>query len=130
MSIWLLGGLTIFCLGVIGIYLSKIFIEVKQRPYTIVKDIYEYSPAPSDFELGGGQFEQAGKNLHELRWILEKVSRYYSGKLEAHGATARGVDWNSTESQRLRFVQLLDLIATCPLASTTTAAVTARLWTI
>ena len=39
-SIWLLGGLTIFCLGVIGIYLSKIFIEVKQRPYTIVKQTY------------------------------------------------------------------------------------------
>ena len=39
-SIWLLGGLTIFCLGVIGIYLAKIFIEVKQRPYTIVKRTY------------------------------------------------------------------------------------------
>jgi putative glycosyltransferase len=39
-SIWLLGGLTIFCLGVIGIYLAKIFIEVKQRPYTIVKQTY------------------------------------------------------------------------------------------
>lgn len=39
-SIWLLGGLTIFCLGIIGIYLSKIFIEVKQRPYTIVKQLY------------------------------------------------------------------------------------------
>jgi putative glycosyltransferase len=41
-SIWLLGGMTIFCLGVIGIYLAKIFIEVKQRPYTIVKHIYEH----------------------------------------------------------------------------------------
>jgi putative glycosyltransferase len=41
-SVWLLGGLTIFCLGIIGIYLAKIFIEVKQRPYSIVKDIYEY----------------------------------------------------------------------------------------
>lgn len=39
-SVWLLGGLTIFCLGVIGIYLSKVFIEVKQRPYTIVKQTY------------------------------------------------------------------------------------------
>jgi len=39
-SIWLLGGLMIFCLGVIGIYLSKVFIEVKQRPYTIVKQTY------------------------------------------------------------------------------------------
>ncbi len=41
-SIWMLGGITIFCLGIIGIYLSKIFIEVKQRPYTIVKEIYEH----------------------------------------------------------------------------------------
>jgi putative glycosyltransferase len=40
-SVWLLGGLTIFCLGIIGIYLSKIFMETKQRPYTIVRDIYE-----------------------------------------------------------------------------------------
>jgi SAM-dependent methyltransferase len=39
--------------------------------------------------------------------ILGKVNRYYSGKIEVHGATARGVDWNSTESQRMRFVQLL-----------------------
>jgi len=40
-SIWLLGGLTIFCLGVIGVYLSKIFTETKQRPYTVIKKIYE-----------------------------------------------------------------------------------------
>jgi putative glycosyltransferase len=40
-SVWLLGGLTLFCLGVIGIYLSKVFIETKQRPYTIVRAIYE-----------------------------------------------------------------------------------------
>jgi putative glycosyltransferase len=46
-SIWLLGGLTIFCLGVIGIYLSKIFIEVKQRPYTIIKQTYEAARSES-----------------------------------------------------------------------------------
>jgi putative glycosyltransferase len=40
-SVWFLGGLTIFCLGIIGIYLSKIFMETKQRPYTIVRHIYE-----------------------------------------------------------------------------------------
>lgn len=39
-SIWLLGGMTIFCLGIIGIYLSKIFIETKHRPYTIVRQVY------------------------------------------------------------------------------------------
>ena len=41
--------------------------------------------------------------------ILREVDRYYSGKLKAHGATARGVDWNSTESQRMRFDQLLKI---------------------
>lgn len=40
-SIWFLGGLMIFCIGVIGIYLSKVFMEAKQRPYTIVKRIYD-----------------------------------------------------------------------------------------
>jgi putative glycosyltransferase len=45
-SIWMLGGMTIFCLGIIGIYLAKIFIEVKQRPYSIVKDIYEHDNVP------------------------------------------------------------------------------------
>lgn len=39
-SIWLLGGIIISFIGIIGIYLSKIFIETKQRPYTIVKKIY------------------------------------------------------------------------------------------
>ncbi len=39
-SVWFLGGVTIFCLGVIGIYLSKIFIETKDRPYSIVRAYY------------------------------------------------------------------------------------------
>ena len=39
-SIWVLGGLIISFIGVVGIYLSKIFIETKQRPYTIVRNIY------------------------------------------------------------------------------------------
>ena len=40
-SIWLLGGLSIFCLGMIGIYLSKVFMETKDRPNTIIRQIYE-----------------------------------------------------------------------------------------
>jgi putative glycosyltransferase len=39
-SIWLFSGLIIFFMGVQGIYISKIFSEVKQRPYTIVRQIY------------------------------------------------------------------------------------------
>lgn len=39
-SIWLLGGMIISFIGVVGIYLSKIYSETKQRPYTIVRQIY------------------------------------------------------------------------------------------
>ncbi|MDO9404325.1 MAG: glycosyltransferase family 2 protein [Polaromonas sp.] len=39
-SIWLLGGMIISFIGVIGIYLSKVFSESKRRPYTIVRHIY------------------------------------------------------------------------------------------
>lgn len=39
-SIWLLGGLVISFIGVVGIYLSKIFSETKRRPYTIVRQVY------------------------------------------------------------------------------------------
>lgn len=39
-SIWVLGGLIICFIGVVGIYLSKIFSETKRRPYTIVRQIF------------------------------------------------------------------------------------------
>jgi putative glycosyltransferase len=39
-SIWLLGGIIISFIGIIGIYLSKIFTESKNRPYVIVKELY------------------------------------------------------------------------------------------
>lgn len=39
--------------------------------------------------------------------ILGDIERYYSGKLREHGPSPRGVDWNSLESQLLRFDQLL-----------------------
>lgn len=40
-TVWFLGGLTVFCVGVIGIYLSRVFVETKRRPYTIIRKIYE-----------------------------------------------------------------------------------------
>jgi SAM-dependent methyltransferase len=39
--------------------------------------------------------------------VLDSVARYYAEKLRMHGATARGVDWNSADSQDLRFTELL-----------------------
>jgi putative glycosyltransferase len=40
-SVWFLGGLTLLSLGVLGVYLAKVFTEVKQRPYTVIRDVFE-----------------------------------------------------------------------------------------
>lgn len=42
--------------------------------------------------------------------ILRKVNDYYTGKILSHGPTPNGVDWNSRESQVLRFEQLLRVV--------------------
>lgn len=40
-SIWLLGGIQLLCLGVVGEYIGKVFTEVKQRPRYFVEDVLE-----------------------------------------------------------------------------------------
>jgi putative glycosyltransferase len=40
-SIWLVGGMVISFVGIIGLYLSKIFSETKHRPYTIIRQIHK-----------------------------------------------------------------------------------------
>jgi len=40
-SIYFIGGVIILSLGIIGIYLSKIYMEVKARPYNLIKSIYK-----------------------------------------------------------------------------------------
>ncbi|MDB3872246.1 glycosyltransferase family 2 protein [Candidatus Pelagibacter sp.] len=42
LSIWFFGGLIILFLGVIGIYLSRIFLEVKNRPNTTIKKYHQH----------------------------------------------------------------------------------------
>ncbi len=37
-SIWLLGGMSIFCLGIIGLYLGRLFVDAKARPYYIIAE--------------------------------------------------------------------------------------------
>ena len=39
-SIWFLGGMIVSFLGILGLYLSKIYTEVKQRPNVIVREIF------------------------------------------------------------------------------------------
>lgn len=42
--------------------------------------------------------------------FLSVIAAYYSSKLEQHGETPLGVDWNGEESQVLRFKQLSKVI--------------------
>jgi putative glycosyltransferase len=39
-SIWMLGGLSIASVGVVGLYTARIFIETKHRPYVIIRGIH------------------------------------------------------------------------------------------
>lgn len=48
-------------------------------------------------------------NTHESP-ILSEVATYYSEKLALYGQSPRGVDWNGTEGQTLRFQQLCRVI--------------------
>ena len=41
LSLWFLGGLTIFCIGIVALYLAVIFSEVKARPTAIVREVYQ-----------------------------------------------------------------------------------------
>lgn len=38
-SVWFFGGLLIFCMGTVALYISVIFLETKNRPYSIIKNI-------------------------------------------------------------------------------------------
>lgn len=40
-SIWLLGGAILSSIGVVGIYLAKVFSEAKRRPNTIIRKIFK-----------------------------------------------------------------------------------------
>ncbi|MEM9023038.1 MAG: class I SAM-dependent methyltransferase [Bacteroidota bacterium] len=48
--------------------------------------------------------------MNEHKDILKEVHDYYTEKVNTHGASPRGVDWNSLESQQLRFDQLLKVV--------------------
>jgi len=39
-SIWFLGGLTILFIGILGVYMAKIYREIKHRPYVLVREVF------------------------------------------------------------------------------------------
>jgi SAM-dependent methyltransferase len=49
--------------------------------------------------------------------ILQQIASYYGSKLELHGPTSRGVDWNDAESHERRHKQFLRLLEGKPDAS-------------
>ncbi|MBX9570298.1 MAG: class I SAM-dependent methyltransferase [Candidatus Obscuribacterales bacterium] len=42
--------------------------------------------------------------------LEDRVAAYYSDKIEKHGISPQGVDWNSSDSQENRFLQFLKLV--------------------
>lgn len=40
-SIWALGGMVLFCMGVIGEYIGKIYLETKHRPPYFISEIID-----------------------------------------------------------------------------------------
>ncbi len=41
LSIWLIGGLNLICIGIVGVYIGKIYKEVKNRPLYNIQEILE-----------------------------------------------------------------------------------------
>ncbi len=50
-SIWMLGGMIISFVGVVGIYLAKVFSETKQRPNVIVRNVYGRSKQRNQLKI-------------------------------------------------------------------------------
>ncbi len=44
--------------------------------------------------------------------LLQDIEQYYDEKILTYGATPMGVDWNSEDSQEIRFAQLVKVIRT------------------
>lgn len=43
--------------------------------------------------------------------VHQNINNYYTNKIQTHGATPKGVDWNGEESQFVRFEQLSKIIS-------------------
>ena len=50
------------------------------------------------------------KTMTDIRRIIKDVTDYYNARLSEFGPVPRGVDWNSKDSQELRFQQLLNVV--------------------
>ena len=53
-SIWLVGGVSIACLGVVGLYVGRIFGESKRRPHYLVAERLNAAPLRSSSQARAG----------------------------------------------------------------------------
>jgi putative glycosyltransferase len=63
-SIWFLGGVLILFIGIIGIYLAKIFTEVKSRPQYVIRQIQRAQTPQAGMIEGGTETATAGQNVN------------------------------------------------------------------
>jgi putative glycosyltransferase len=61
-SLWFLGGLMIFSIGIVGMYLSRVYTETKDRPYTIIRQLHQ----------GGEHSAKSERRVHEAESPIEK----------------------------------------------------------
>ncbi len=62
-SIWLLGGLTLLSLGIIGIYLSKMFVEIKNRPLALIESTVDHTEMKEYFYDKSSTTESSSASL-------------------------------------------------------------------
>ncbi len=108
-TLLLLGGLIQFFNGIIAIYIAKIFIEVKQRPLTSIREIIGGKRAQrSDCRDGATSPRQLAEPPAD---DYHSIVRHYESCLAEHREGARAVDWKDEESARIRYDVMLDLLA-------------------
>jgi putative glycosyltransferase len=68
-SIWSVGGLLLFSIGIVGIYVARIYTQVKNRPFTIVKSIHsqEKTEEKTEERINEASLEEAGQTIQSGR---------------------------------------------------------------
>ncbi|MGN6114330.1 MAG: glycosyltransferase [Nitrobacter sp.] len=104
----LLGGVIVLFNGIMAVYLAKIFIEVKQRPLTTIREItnakMQAERVPVAAQTGASASEPRGGGYHE-------IVRHYERCLAEHGNGARAVDWKNEDGATKRYDVMLGLLA-------------------
>jgi putative glycosyltransferase len=99
-SVWLVGGLILFCQGMIAIYIAKIFLEVKGRPRHITRHVYERAAPPAAGGAGGRASAPAGPPDPWAGPLAATPLRSNGEGALAHARTPRPVEADPPEVTR------------------------------